>query len=92
MSNNNPIVGADYKKLVKAMLDCAENDDLPQALEIRDTSRLTLEGVHELITEFTGDTGLSMKFSAEVCPNCDKLHAFLFVDYPEEDNEITLLQ
>lgn len=85
MNGKNPIVGNDYNKLVQAMLQCEEIGELPQVLEIKDTSDITMSHVQELITEFENDTGLSMRFEAEMCPVCNILHAFLCIDYPDEE-------
>lgn len=87
----NPIVGSEYDKLVFAMRECAKTGNLPQAMEIRDTTNISMKDVHSLIKQFNMDTGLSMRFSAETCPYCDELHTFLFVDYPDEDEQ-TILQ
>lgn len=81
----NPITGPDYEKLVEAMKDCAACGKLPQTLEINDISDIMLNDIRSLIAQFEKDSGLDMSFSAELCPYCEKLHAFLFVDYPEED-------
>ena len=84
----NQIVGNEYDDLVKAMINCGANDNLPQCLELRKTSGISLNDVHDLIKWFTVDTGLQMKFQAEICSDCGKLHAFLFIDYPEENEKI----
>ena len=85
MSYYNPIIGNDYNKLVQAMVTCDEMGDLPQALEIKDTTGITIAHIQDLITEFERDTGLSMRFEAEMCSSCKKLHAFLCVDNPDEE-------
>lgn len=82
----NPIVGNDYAELVDAMKACAECGNLPQTLEIKNLLGITFEDVRSLIAKFKKDTFLEMVFSAELCPYCDKLHAFLHVGYPEEDD------
>ena len=85
MNKENPVVGKDYNKLVEAMNQCAERDNLPQMLQINDITNVSLKDVHELLIGFTHDTALSMTFQAEICPNCDRLHCFLLVDYLDED-------
>ena len=85
MNGKNPIVGNDYNKLVQAMLQCEEIGELPQVLEIKDTSDITLSDVQNLITDFEKDTDLHMRFEAEMCPVCNALHAFLCIDYPDEE-------
>ena len=91
MKRVNPIVGNKYNELVETMLSCAKENHLPQMLEINDISEVTLNDVHSLVKRFTDDTGLEMRMSAELCPYCDRLHVFLFVDYPDiEDSEIPL--
>lgn len=88
---DNPIVGDKYNELITTMLTCAKTNHLPQMLEINDISNITLNDIHSLIVKFTNDTGLEMKMSAEICPYCDRLHVFLFVDYPDiEDDKIPL--
>lgn len=87
MRMNNPIVGKEYDKLCTAMTQCAEHGKLPQVLEIKDSSKVTLKDVHELLQEFTKDTGLHMTFQAETCLYCDRLHAYLSIDYFEDDAE-----
>ena len=87
MKFKDPIVGEQYDEFVAVMLRCAEKNQLPQLMEIRDVSKVTLLDIHSFMLKFTKDTLLNMKFQAELCPYCDKLHAFLFVDYPEVDEQ-----
>ena len=92
MSYKNPIIGNEYEKFVLIMLECARKNKLPQLMEIKDISEIKLSDVSSFLTQFISDTGLSMEFSAELCPNCNRLHAFLIVDYPDDnDVEGTLL-
>ena len=86
----NKIVGKEYDNLVKTMIECGEDGNLPQCLQLKNTAGIDIQDVHDLLRWFTEDTGLQMKFQAEVCPDCGELHAFIFVDYPEPEN--TLLQ
>lgn len=86
MKYKDPILGDEYNDFVRLMIECAKNNRLPQLMEINDTSKIKLSDIHNLITRFTNDTGLIMKLSAEICTNCSRLHVFLFVDYPDDED------
>lgn len=82
---DNPIVGKDYNKLVIAMMQCAAVRNLPQPLDIKDTSKVTLDDVLELISRFEDDTGLYMSFTADLNEETNKLSCSLFIDFKDED-------
>ena len=89
----NKIVG-DYDEFCSSMLEAAEEDNLPVGLQADDTSAFTLQDIHDLIQNFTTDTGLDMTVHLFNCNNCGTLHALFEVNYFDEEEEDgdTLLQ
>lgn len=81
----------DYLKFKEAMIEAAEDDSLPIALQLNDIQKFTLKDFEDAFTEFRLDTGLDISGNFFLCPTCDHLHVMIEVDYPEVD-EHTLLQ
>lgn len=88
----NRIVGNQYDKLVRTMISCAQAGDMPQCLEIKQTAAIDLQDVKELLSWFREDTGLEMKMQCFLCQDCGELHAMLFVDYPDFEEDDTPVQ
>lgn len=80
----------DYKKFKEAMIEAAEEEELPVALQLNDTSKFTLNDFRDAFYEFQCDTGLDITGTFFICPDCGQLHVMVEVDYPEESN--TMIQ
>lgn len=76
----------DYENFVNAMIEAAEEDELPIMLQLDDIKDYTLKDIQDMFFEFKQDTGLDIEGHLFTCEECGRLHLLLEVDYPEEDN------
>ena len=81
----------DFEKFKEAMIEAAEDDSLPVALQLNEIKDFTLKDFEEAFSEFRLETGLDITGSFFCCPDCGRLHVVIEVDYPEEEST-TLLQ
>lgn len=73
-----------YHTFVLSMLEAAKQNNLPIALEHSNPMEITMEDIKRFSNTFKKDTDLDIDFKQYTCPNCDRLHFIMFVDYPEE--------
>lgn len=81
----------DYNKFKEAMVNAAEEENLPVALQLNELKNFTLKDFEDTFTEFRRDTGLDISGSFFICQECGQLHTIIEVDYPQYE-EPTLLQ
>lgn len=81
----------DYEKFKAAMIEAANEDTLPVALQLNEIKNYTLKDFEDTFAEFQRDTGLEITGSFFICQDCGQLHVLIEVDYPEYE-EPTLLQ
>lgn len=81
----------DYKKFKATMMNAAEAETLPVALQLNEIKDFTLKDFEQAFSEFQRDTGLDIVGSFFLCPDCGQLHVMIEVDYPQYE-EPTLLQ
>ncbi len=91
LAGTKKLFPTDYEKFKETMIAAAEEEELPIALQLNDTSKFTLKDFEDAFTEFERDTGLQITGSFFTCPDCGRLHVMVEVDYPEFE-ENTLLQ
>jgi len=92
LNGTKKLFPTDYHIFKEAMIAAAEEDSLPVVLELKDIKNFTLNDFEETFFEFQKDTGLDITGSMAICPDCGRLHVFVEVDYPEEEEENTLWQ
>ena len=80
----------DYKKFKEMMIEAAEENELPMAVELNDISKFTLTDLQDVCFEFNRDTSLNMRGEFFLCQECGQMHVMLIVDYSDEEE--TLLQ
>lgn len=78
----------DYQKLKDAMIEAAEEGELPVALQLNDANGYTLKDFEDVFSEFNNDTGLDMNGEMFLCPECKRVHVMIEVDYPPVDEDI----
>ena len=76
----------DYDKFIGAMIEAADEEELPLALQLNDIGDFTLKDFQDLFYEFHQDTSLDLHGTLFMCNDCGKLHLLLEVDYPEEED------
>ena len=80
----------DWNRFLASMIDAAEQDNLPVALQMDDISGLDLKDIQDVFNDFQNATGLDMTGHLFICPDCGRLHLLVEVDY--KDEEETLIQ
>ena len=83
----------DYERFRDAMIDAANDRQLPVTLQLNDIKDYTLKDLQDAFFDFNRDTSLELKGSLSYCHKCDKMHLVLEVDWPEKgDGPEPLLQ
>ena len=77
----------DYKAFTEAMVEAANDDDLPVALQLDDLKDYTLKDIQDMFYEFHRDTSLEITGNLFLCKDCGKLHLLVEVNYPDEEEE-----
>lgn len=90
LAGTEKILGNEYEDFIEAMICAAESDDLPVALQFNKIDKVSMKDVHEMMYDFHNDTGLDLTVQLFMCNECSKLHAFVRVDYPDEED--TMIQ
>lgn len=67
----------DYQKFKENMIEAANHDDLPIAMQLDDIRDFTLKDLQDAFSDFSMDTGLEMNGSLFFCHDCEKLHLVL---------------
>ncbi len=75
----------DYESLKSAMLEAAENGNLPLTLQLTSPTKFNFQNFQDLFMDFEYDTGLIMTGTFFICNDCGELHVMIEVDYPDED-------
>ena len=75
----------DYKDFVDAMIEAAEEDELPIMLELKDPERFTWKDFKDMMYEFKRDTSLDITCNFFLCNDCGQMHLFVEVDFPDEE-------
>ena len=91
LAGTKKLFPTDYEVFKDTMIVAAEEDRLPIALQLNDTSKFSLKDFEDAFAEFERDTGLQITGSFFICPDCGRLHVMVEVDYSELE-ENTLLQ
>lgn len=76
----------DYERFKDAMIEAANNEELPISLQMDEIQNFTLKDFQDTFYEFERDTGLSIIGSLFICPECGRLHVLIEVDYSDTDN------
>ncbi len=76
-----------YENFVSAMMEAAEEGNLPIALQHQEPEILTLEDIKLFTQRFKRDTGLEIEFKLFTCNHCESLHCLMIVDELSEDME-----
>ena len=74
-----------YDGFVEAMLDAADEGELPKCFEHGEPENLTAQDFKWFSQKFKHDTGLSIEFRLMTCDHCDRLHCLMIVDEAEEE-------
>ena len=90
LAGTKKLFPTDYQKFKDAMIEAAEEDELPVALSLENVRDFTLKDLQDLFYEFHLDTSLDLTGQLYICKDCGKLHLVLEVNYPEEEN--TMIQ
>ena len=81
----------DYPKFKKAMIEAADEDNLPVGMQLDDIDDFTLKDLQDIFSEFSQDTGLEMHGSLFFCHDCGKLHLVVEVNR-ERTGDLRVLQ
>ena len=79
--------GRDYEEFKKAIVEAAEFDALPVAMQVNDAAKHTMRDLQEVFYDVVNDTGLIMTGNLFLCPDCKRLHLLLEINMPEEDEK-----
>ncbi len=82
---------SDYEKFRDAMIDAANDRELPVTLHIDDVKDFTLKDFQDAFSDFNIDTSLELRASLSYCHKCGKMHVELEVDWPDRDPEEKVL-
>ena len=67
----------DYQRFKENMIEAANDNSLPIALQMDDVRDFTLKDLQDAFSDFNMDTGLEMNGSLFLCRDCGKLHLVL---------------
>lgn len=82
----------DYEEFKSAILEAAEDDELPVHIRLDDIRDFTLKDVQDMFSDFRRDTGLEMEGHLALQPGRQKLQLAVKISLPElhPDEDIPL--
>ena len=85
LAGTKKLFPTDYKDFTEAMIEAAEDDELPVALQLDKLDNITLKDIQDMFYDFTKDTSLNITGALFMCEDCGKLHLLVEVTPPKID-------
>ena len=85
LTGTKKLFPTDYKDFTEAMIEAAEEDELPVALQLDNLNDIALKDIQDMFYDFKKDTSLDITGALFICEDCGQLHLLVEITQPKLD-------